>query len=707
VNGVIALAGVVVALAVCVLVLIRRLHVVSNSALDERRLSLLESITDGIFIVDHRWCITHVNEKAEHLLGKAAPELVGRRLDRILDPLASDLLPQIRAARESGDPIDHTQFFPFKNVWIEIRIQPAKDEVLVYLRDVTDRRRAENLLRDSERRLRLLLEQVPALLWTIDLDCNFTSVLGAGVVQHGLQVDELNGESFESILPDEESKSIATRAIANVFRGESEQFDAYYNERWLQHNIEPLRTSTGAIIGAIGVALDITQLKENADDLARLARIDTLTQLPNRYALQEAMDEAIGRAIAGGLPTGVLFIDLDRFKIINDSLGHQAGDELLLQFATRLNQTVGDRARVFRSGGDEFILTVELDATTSMPMIAADVQMMLAEPFFIEERQLFVNASIGASSYPHDGTTAEELLTRADAAMYRAKYQGRGRIGFIDVANEDAASYRLRLEQDLHYAIPRDELRLVFQPIVHGATGRVVGAEALVRWMHGKHGEILPEEFIPIAEDTGMIVDISQWVLREACRFAAGIRATKDASFRIAVNFSARDFGQVDLADSVASTLAQTGLPAHALDIEITESIMIDDVALMTMRTLRNRGVGIVVDDFGVAYSSLGYLKRLPISGIKIDRTFIRDIESDSYDQAIVHAIVSLARSLGLEIIAEGVESPEQWRFIESLLCDRAQGYYFSRPIDALGLIDALEATHAGLAAEECSGIDR
>jgi len=248
------------------------------------------------------------------------------------------------------------------------------------------------------------------------------------------------------------------------------------------------------------------------------------------------------------------------------------------------------------------------------------------------------------------------------------------------------------LEQDLHYAIPRGELRLVFQPLVDTTTGSLLGAEALVRWMHGKHGEILPEEFIPIAEDTGMIVAISRWVLREACKSAVEFRK-KHPTFRMAVNLSARDFGEVDLADGVAAVLAETGLPANALDIEITESIMIDDVALMTMRTLRDKGVGIVVDDFGVAYSSLGYLKRLPISGVKIDRTFIRDIDSDDYDQAIVRAIVHLARSLGLEIIAEGVESIEQWRFIESLQCDRAQGFYFSPPVEANRLLGALKAS--------------
>jgi EAL domain-containing protein (putative c-di-GMP-specific phosphodiesterase class I) len=266
--------------------------------------------------------------------------------------------------------------------------------------------------------------------------------------------------------------------------------------------------------------------------------------------------------------------------------------------------------------------------------------------------------------------------------MYRSKYYGRARPGFGDPLADDAAAYRLRLEQDLHYAIDRGELSLVFQPIVDVPTQKMIGAEALLRWNHTRHGEILPEEFIGIAEESGMIVTISRWVLRNACQRAMEFRLDGHPEFRIAVNMSARDFGEVDLADRVQTILDETGLPAHALEIEITEQLMIDDVALMTMRTLRQMGIRIVVDDFGVAYSSLGYLKRLPISGLKIDRTFIRDCASDGYDRAIVQAIVALARSLDLEIIAEGVESCEQWQFIHSLQCDRAQGYRFGRPVN-------------------------
>jgi diguanylate cyclase len=320
-------------------------------------------------------------------------------------------------------------------------------------------------------------------------------------------------------------------------------------------------------------------------------------------------------------------------------------------------------------------------------MITADIQLALAEPFFIAERQLFVSASIGAASYPDDGASAEELLSRADSAMYRAKCSGRTRIGFFDVGVDELAPYRLRLEQDLHYAIPRGEFHLVYQPIVDAVSAHLVGAEALLRWHHSKHGEILPEEFIAIAEETGLIVPISRWVLHEACLEAARIRASGHPEFRIAVNLSPRDFGEVDLADTIRDILAETGLPPAGLEIEITENMKVDDIALMTMRTLSSLGVRVVVDDFGVAYSALGYLKRLPIRAVKIDRTFIRDAGEDQQDRAIVRAIVALARSLDLEIIAEGVETREQWTFINELNCQRAQGYHFSRPVEAHDLL--------------------
>jgi diguanylate cyclase (GGDEF)-like protein len=579
----------------------------------------------------------------------------------------------MRSVLNNGMPVERTQFFPATNTWIEIRIQPAMHEVVVYLRDVSDRKRAEVLLRDSERRLRLLLEQVPALLWTVDLDLHFTSFVGTATSAKGFTREELGEAKVEQIY--------------RVFRGDSQRFESYHGGRWMQHHVEPLRGANGQIIGAIGVALDITEMKETADHLARLARLDALTQLPNRFALEEQMIELIERAETDDNRLGVLFVDLDRFKTINDTLGHRAGDELLRQFAVRLRRAVDVEASVFRSGGDEFIVMLQLGATMSVPMITADIQLALAEPFFIAERQLFVSASIGAATYPDDGVSAEELLSRADSAMYRAKYSGRTRIGFFDVGSDELAPYRLRLEQDLHHAIPRGEFRLLYQPIVDAVTAQLVGAEALLRWQHSKHGEIMPEEFIAIAEETGLIVPISRWVLHEACTEAARIRSSGFPEFRVAVNLSARDFGEVDLADTIRDILAETGLPPSGLEIEITENMKVDDAALMTMRTLSSLGVRVVVDDFGVAYSALGYLKRLPIGAVKIDRTFIRDAGEDQQDRAIVRAIVALARSLDLEIIAEGVETREQWAFINELNCQRAQGFHFSRPVEARELL--------------------
>jgi diguanylate cyclase (GGDEF)-like protein/PAS domain S-box-containing protein len=653
----------------------------SRRRFDERRYSVLESVQDGIFIVDDRWRFTHVNEKAEELLHQTAADLVGRRVDKVLDPLASDLLPEMRRASNTAMPIERTQFFPAANMWVELRIQPAANEVLVYLRDVSDRKRAEIALRDSERRLRLLLEQVPALVWTVDLDMCFTSFVGTAPSAQGFTQKELGEGQVEQ--------------IRRVFDGDSQRFESFHSGRWMQHHVEPLRGSNGQIIGAIGVALDITEMKETADHLARLARLDALTQLPNRFALEEQMVELVAGAESQDHRLGVLFVDLDRFKTINDTLGHRAGDELLRQFAVRLRRAVDPNASVFRSGGDEFIVTLVLGPTMSVPMITADIQLALSEPFFIAERQLFVSASIGASTYPDDGGSAEELLSRADSAMYRAKYSGRSRVGFFDVGSDELAPYRLRLEQDLHYAIPRGEFTLLYQPIVDAVTTEIVGAEALLRWQHNKHGEIMPEEFIAIAEETGLIVPISRWVLREACGEAARIRAMGYPQFCVAVNLSARDFGEVDLADTIRQILGETGLPPDGLEIEITENMKIDDVALMTMRTLSSLGVRIVVDDFGVAYSALGYLKRLPIGAVKIDRTFIRDAGDDPQDRAIVRAIVALARSLGLEIIAEGVETKEQLAFINELTCERVQGYYFSRPIPAREIV-GLQGLRAG-----------
>lgn len=658
---------------------------------EQQRYTILEAISDGVFIVDDDWRFTHVNERAEHLLRSHAGDLIGRRIDEVLDALASDLVPEMKAARATGVPLERTQYFHANASWMEIRIQPAEREIVVYLRDVTARKRAELRLRESEQRLQLLLGQVPAVVWTVDLDMRFESLMGAGLAAQGLDEDELLGKRFEVMLADAEAKDTAVASIRRVFSGESARFETRRKDRWLQHKVEPLRDANGAILGAIGVALDITEIKDATEHFRQLARIDPLTQLPNRLALQERLEESLLQAVRRGVSVGVLFIDLDRFKNINDTLGHRAGDLLLREFAARVQNIVDRRGTLFRSGGDEFIIVSDLSDTLSVPMIAADIQGALREPFFVMGRELQVSVSIGTSTFPDGAKSADELITHADVAMYRAKQLGRNSVKSFDPVRDTGALHRLRLEQDLHRALARKEIDAVFQPIVSLSTGEIVGAEALMRWAHGKLGPIPPDQFIGIAEETGVITELSRWMLERACRHAAGVRSRGLRSYRVAVNLSPRDFNDPSLIDSVREALVRCDLTPDALDIEITEGTIMHEQAMEALEGLRDLGVRVVLDDFGVQYSSLGYLKRLPVDTVKIDRGFMRDIATDAYNQAIVRAVSSLAKTLHLSVIAEGVEEREQVDFVARLGVGRAQGFFFARPLSEDALHDMLD----------------
>ena len=654
--------------------------------LTEKRYNILESIPDGFFIVDKDWRFSHVNERGEELLRKGAGELIGMRVQDVLDSLASELVPEMVSVRNQGLPVERLQHFESTDRWIDIRIQPARDELLVYLRDVTERKQSELLLKTSAS-LRLLLSQLPAVIWTVDLDLRLTSIAGAALADQSLCAEDLVGKPYEATIEDPEQRRTSLFELQRALAGEPVTYETHQNGRWLQNDIEPLRSAEGVVIGAIGVMLDVTEVRESADRFARLAHQDALTGLPNRLSLEERLPSILDAATAKDEPVAVLFIDIDRFKTINDTLGHRTGDELLRGVAGRLQERTEKKRSVFRSGGDEFVVVVEgVKDRPSVVSVAMNALATFQKPFVVDGRELFVTASIGTSLFPQSARTADELIAFADSAMYRAKESGRNNVKFYDGTMHALVLERMGLEQDLRQALPRNELSLVFQPIVDVSTKRIVAAEALVRWHHPVLGELLPDNFIAIAEETGIIVEISRWVLTQACTVAAEIRRTIDPAFQVSVNLSPRDFYEQDCVATIGAVLAEVGLSADALQLEVTENITLNEQAVATLLRINAMGVSIVVDDFGTGYSSLSYLKRLPVHGIKIDKSFIEDVARSPHDQGIVKAITTLGQTLGLRVIAEGIESEAQWELVHSLRCDQAQGYFFYRPLQVEAL---------------------
>jgi len=446
------------------------------------------------------------------------------------------------------------------------------------------------------------------------------------------------------------------------------------------------------------------QLKEEMDDrqtaeaLARhLALHDTLTGLPNRLLLQDRLAQALAQAKREEWLVAVMFIDLDRFKNINDTLGHAAGDEILREMARRLRSSLRDSDTVSRVGGDEFVIVLRhVQAVADIPLTTGKLMAEMSAPVVMAGRELRVTPSIGVSVFPNDSEDPTKLLSYADAAMYHAKANGRRNVQFYAAAMSATLQARLKLESDLHQALARHELELHYQPRVDFLSGTVIGYEALLRWHHPEDGLVMPGTFIPIAEDSGLIMPIGEWVIHEACQ---QMKRWRDAGFGVdcvAVNLSARQFFDRQLPERVRTALADAGIEPHCLELEITESILMANTeeTLGLFAELKNLGVKLSIDDFGTGFSSLSYLKRFRVDNLKIDHSFVRDIGSDPDDAAIVRAIVNLAQSLQLHVIAEGVETKAQLEYLAGCGCHEAQGFYFARPMpaaDVPGRVAALE----------------
>ncbi|MGZ0783520.1 putative bifunctional diguanylate cyclase/phosphodiesterase [Pseudomonas saponiphila] len=424
-------------------------------------------------------------------------------------------------------------------------------------------------------------------------------------------------------------------------------------------------------------------LTEANKELTQLALHDTLTGLPNRILLADRIDQAMHRVTAHGGCFALMFIDLDGFKPVNDAFGHHMGDQLLREVALRLREDLRSEDTLARIGGDEFVLLVQLGEPDDALRLAARQVGLVSRSFRVADHDLQISASIGIAVYPGNGLTAQELLMNADAAMYHAKATGKNGYSFFDASMNSNARRQLQLLQDLRNALEHNQFRLYYQPKFDAGNGRPVGAEALLRWEHPQHGLLLPDKFIELAEKSGLIIAIGDWVLHEACRQMRQWYVQGYTDWRIAVNLSALQFCHVGLVKSVAQALESNQLPANNLTLEITETTAMNDadVSMIVLQQLSDMGVDLSIDDFGTGYSSLMYLKRLPANELKIDRGFVRDLEHDSDDAAIVSAIVALGQALGLRIVAEGVESGVQQSFLTQLGCDSLQGYYLGHPL--------------------------
>ncbi|OHC67810.1 MAG: hypothetical protein A3H93_16490 [Rhodocyclales bacterium RIFCSPLOWO2_02_FULL_63_24] len=565
-------------------------------------------------------------------------------------------------------------------------------------KELAERRQAESRIEQSLSLLRATLDA------TAD---------GILAVDHELRVESFNVQLLEMwMIPPQVVEAQSTRDVTDFMarqlttpaafletarhleaHPDADSFDTLElnDGRVLECYSRPRRIGE-QIAGRVWSFRDVTQRREAETRLAYMANYDAVTGLPNRNLLRERLDRAIKHEARKGRSLALLFLDLDNFKAINDTLGHEVGDRILQLVAKRLLACLRACDTVARLGGDEF--TVIVEDMASMDGVAALAQKIienLSHPFPLDGHELFCTVSVGIAIYPNDSDNLDGLMKNADSAMYRAKEHGRNTYRFFTEDMHQRAYERLLMENKLRGALNRGELLLHYQPQIDVESGTTVGIEALLRWNDAVRGLVQPIEFIGVLEDTGMIVDVGRWVLAEACAFNKSLQEIGLPPIRIAVNISPRQFRQQDLVECVAQTLQRTGLAAEYLDLEITEGTLADVLeAHDVLERLSGMGVQLSIDDFGTGYSSLSYLKRFPINTLKIDRSFIRDILTDSDDAAITAAIVALSRSLRLKVIAEGVETAAQLNCLKLHGCDEVQGYLFARPMPGDVLIDWL-----------------
>jgi len=594
--------------------------------------------------------------------------------------------------------------------WWLMRGVPVKDNTGTILKwfgtctDIQDLKMVEEALFVEKENAQVRLNSIGDAVVCADISGNINYLNSVAEKITGWSFKEAAGRPIAEVLQIKDSKSGETasnqleKAVGQDLTLQLPANGVFVRRDGIEIPVEgsvaPIHDRAGELTGAVIVVRDVSAARTMAQQMSHLAEHDPLTGLPNRLLLNDRASQAIGLASRHNKSVAVLFLDLDGFKYINDSLGHPTGDKLLQSIAKALVGCVRTADTVSRQGGDEFVVLLsEIEQPEDVAITARRVLEAVAEPHSVNARDLHVTASIGLSVYPDDGLDAETLVKNADTAMYQAKENGRHSFQFFKSAMNVRAVERQSIEEGLRRALERGEFVLNYQPKVNLRTGEITGAEALIRWTHPTRGPVSPAQFIPVAEDCGLILPMGNWVLREACKQARVWADTHNPAPTIAVNVSAMEFRQDNFLEGLFAILKETGLDPRSLELELTETVLMKRVesAASVLRELRSRGVQVAVDDFGTGYSSLSYLRKFPIDALKIDQSFVRQITMTPQDTTIVSAIISMSRSMNLRVIAEGIETSEELAFLQAQECDEGQGYYFSRPVLAAQFAKLLE----------------
>jgi diguanylate cyclase (GGDEF)-like protein/PAS domain S-box-containing protein len=665
---------------------------------------LAENATDTIWTADMGLNITYISPSVYRSRGYSQQEAISSKLlDHVAPasiPVTTKVLAEelaIEARKEKDLKRSRRVDLEFickdgSTCWNEVNLTFIRDAqgkavgIFGVSRDISDRRRAEEEHKESEESLRAFLDAVPHPAFLIDPEGKAIVTNSALVKSLDRDNDNLKGRNILDL----SGPGIAERRKAYIKQivetAKPVIFEDSRGGRDFINYMYPVLDKSGEVSRIAVFALDITERKRAEEQLLHDALYDGLTGLPNRALFIDRLGHALKRPNRKEHdPCAVIFLDLDRFKVVNDSLGHMAGDGLLKEAARRLERCIRPGDTVARLGGDEFVMLFEdVKEVEVAEAIAERIQEILSTPFLIEGTEIRCSASIGIALTSKDYEFPEEVLRDADITMYRAKALGRARYEVFDPAMRLEAAAVLQLENDLRHALERDEFRMQYQPIVRLVDERIVGVEALLRWEHPHRGMVCPDQFITLAEETGLIVPIGEWVLRKACSQMAAWRDRELGEMRVAINISAVQLRQSGFVDFVKKVVQETGTKTELLDLEITESVLMgrNDSIVQTFLGLRALGVKICLDDFGTGYSSLSYLQGLPIDVLKIDRSFTMNLDSVEENRKIIETILMLGKSLGAQVVAEGVETYEQLDYLRSVDCDYGQGFFFSRPVD-------------------------